>query len=212
MSIKRLFRQKIFPACIIGFCSINAIAVDITGSLPERVSSVKAGNKAVVLQGHPVEIDQKAPPFRVIDNNFNPVSLSDFSGNILLISVVPSIDTGVCSLQTKRFNETVGQLPDNVVLVTISTDLPFAQKRYCQHEQIEKMALLSDAVWRDFGSNYGLLIKDMGLLTRTILIIDENGILRYQQLVPVLSHEPDYDAALAALQQLLQSSDSILSD
>ena len=123
-----------------------------------------------------------------------------------MISVVPSIDTGICSLQTKRFNEEVAKLPKNVVLLTISADLPFAQKRYCQQEQIDNMPVLSDAVWRDFGSNYGLLIKDMGLLTRSVLIIDSSGILVYQQLVDELAKEPDYDHALAALKQLLNNS------
>jgi len=106
-------------------------------------------------------------------------------------------------LQTKRFNTEVANLPDNVVLLTISTDLPFAQQRDCQQEKIDNGVVLSDAVWRDFGSNYGLLIKDMGLLTRAVLIIDSKGKLAYQQLVAELAQEPDYTAALNALQQLL---------
>ncbi|CAM5221722.1 2-Cys peroxiredoxin [Alishewanella longhuensis] len=131
------------------------------------------------------------------------VSLADYSGKTLLLSVVPSIDTGICSLQTKRFNDEVAKLPADVVLLTISTDLPFAQKRFCQQEQVEAMAVLSDAVWRDFGSNYGLLIKDMGLLARSIIIIDKQGMVAYQQMVPELAQEPDYEAALQALQKIL---------
>jgi thiol peroxidase len=181
-----------------------AHAVDITAQLPSRVSDVKAGNQPVVLLGQELKIGQTAPAFKVVDNNFKTVQLSKFNGKTILISVVPSIDTGICSLQTKRFNSEVANLPDNVVLLTISTDLPFAQKRYCQQEQVADMAVLSDAVWRDFGSNYGLLIKDMGILTRAILLIDSSGTLRYQQLVPELAQEPDYDAALTALGQLLK--------
>lgn len=181
----------------------TAYATDLTAALPERLSQVKAGNKPIVLLGTKVNIGDTAPSFKVVDNNFKAVTLQDYAGKTVMISVVPSIDTGICSLQTKRFNEEVANLPANVVLLTISADLPFAQKRYCQQEQVDKIAVLSDAVWRDFGSNYGLLIKDMGLLTRAVLIIDSKGKLAYQQLVGELAQEPDYADALAALQKIL---------
>lgn len=185
------------------FTTVNfSIAADFENGLPARVSKVKAGEQNIILLGKKLETGQAAPAFKVVDNNFKPVTLADFSGKTLLLSVVPSIDTGICSLQTKRFNEEVAKLPANVVLLTISTDLPFAQKRFCQQEQIEAMQVLSDAVWRDFGSNYGLLIKDMGLLARAIIIIDQAGLVAYQQLVPELALEPDYEAALTALQQI----------
>ena len=186
--------------------SLSTMAIDLTAKLPSRVSEVKAGNQQVVLLGKELKTGQRAPAFKVVDNNFKTVQLKDFVGKTMLISVVPSIDTGICSLQTKRFNNEVANLPENIVLLTISTDLPFAQKRYCEQEQVADMAVLSDAVWRDFGSNYGLLIKDMGLLTRAILLIDSDGKLQYQQLVPELAQEPDYDAALAALTSLLKKS------
>ena len=197
---------KLSPLFIAGLLltiSSSALAVDLQKKLPERLSQVKAGEQQIVLLGKKLTVGSKAPGFKVVDANFSKVELSHFSGKTVLISVVPSIDTGVCSLQTKRFNDEVAKLPDNVVLLTISTDLPFAQKRYCQQEQIDKMQVLSDAVWRDFGSNYGLIIKDMGLLTRSVLIIDNKGQLAYQQLVDELAKEPDYDDALVALQQLL---------
>lgn len=186
--------------------SFAGSAADFQASLPERLSKVKAGNQQVVLLGNKLSVGDSAPAFKVVDAGFKTVALADYRGKTVLISVVPSIDTGVCSLQTKRFNTEVANLPDNVVLLTISTDLPFAQKRYCQQEQIDKVVVLSDAVWRDFGSNYGLLIKDMGLLTRAVLIIDSKGKLAYQQLVAELAQEPDYAAALNALQQLLPKS------
>lgn len=197
--------RYILASILLGLCSA-AQAVDLQQALPERLSVVKAGNQQVVLLGQKLTVGKPAPTFKVVDANFSKVELSHYSGKTVLISVVPSIDTGICSLQTKRFNEEVAKLPDDVVLLTISTDLPFAQKRYCQQEQINNMPVLSDAVWRDFGSNYGLLIKDMGLLARGVLIIDNKGILAYQQLVDELAKEPDYDAALAALQQLLSKS------
>lgn len=195
-----VLRQTVLLAV---FVSFSSLAVDTTAKLPVRLSQVKAGNQPVELLGTELKTGQKAPDFKVVDDAFKPVSLSSFRGKTVLISVVPSIDTGVCSLQTKRFNEEVSALPDDVVILTISTDLPFAQKRYCQQEQVNNLSVLSDAVWRDFGSNYGLLIKNMGLLTRAVLIIDNNGMLAYQQLVSQLSDEPDYTDALQALQQLL---------
>jgi len=179
-------------------------AADLTASLPVRLSEVKAGERPLELQGSPVSLQTLAPDFKVADPGFKPVKLSDFAGKTVLISTVPSLDTGVCSIQTKKFNEEVSTLPADVVILTISNDLPFAQKRFCQKEQVDKLLVLSDAVWGDFGSSYGLRIKDMGLLTRAVLIVDRNGKLVYQQLVPLLSQEPDYTAALTTLKQFAQ--------
>lgn len=179
-------------------------AADLTANLPVRLSEVKAGERQLELQGSTVSLQSLAPDFKVVDAGFKPVRLSDFSGKTVLISVVPSLDTGVCSIQTKKFNEEVASLPADVVILTISTDLPFAQKRFCQKEQVDKLQVLSDAVWGDFGSSYGLRIKDMGLLTRAVLIVDRNGKLVYQQLVPLMSQEPDYVTALVTLKQIAQ--------
>ncbi|MDP4528061.1 thiol peroxidase [Alkalimonas delamerensis] len=178
-------------------------AIDLTAQLPSRLSDIRAGDQRVVLQGHPVEVGQQAPDFRVVDQQFRPVALQDFAGKPVLISVVPSIDTGTCSLQTRRFNQEVANVPDEVVMLTISTDLPFAQRRFCEQEAVDQLQVLSDAVWRDFGSNYGLLIKDMGLLARTVILIDAKGVIRYLQQVQTLANEPDYDAVLAALNTML---------
>ena len=123
--------------------------------------------------------------------------MSDFQGQTLLISVVPSLDTGVCSIQTKRFNEEAAKLPENITILTISNDLPFAQKRFCDVEKIDGIKVLSDSVWRDFGVNYGLLIKDMGLLTRAIFVINNKGKIVYKDLVANISQHPNYDKALA---------------
>jgi len=171
--------------------------------LNETTGLVKAGNKAVTLLGTQVNVGDKAPNFKVVNENFTPVQLNDFKNSIVLISVVPSLDTGVCSLQTKRFNEEIAKYPENVVLLTISNDLPFAQKRFCKLENIDKVKVLSDSVWRDFGNKYGLLIKDMGLLTRAIFIIDKQGNITYKELVANISSHPNYDAALAKLDSML---------
>ena len=175
----------------------------VQSALTETTDLVKAGNKNVTLLGTQVAIGEQAPDFKVVNEHFAPVNLSDFTKQTVLISVVPSLDTGVCSLQTKRFNDEIANLPTNVTMLTISNDLPFAQKRFCKTEKIDKIKVLSDSVWREFGSKYGLLIKDMGLLTRAIIIIDEQGNIAYKELVANISKHPDYDMALATLKAML---------
>ncbi|WP_303451482.1 thiol peroxidase [Colwellia sp. 1_MG-2023] len=173
-----------------------------TNSLPETNNLVMAGEKFITLLGNQIAIGDQAPNFKVVNGTFSPVTLADFTNKTLLISVVPSLDTGVCSLQTKRFNDEVSNFSDEVVMLTISNDLPFAQKRFCKNENVEKVQVLSDAVWRDFGSQYGLLIKDMGLLTRAIIIIDNQGKVSYKELVKNISNHPNYDLALSELNKL----------
>jgi len=170
--------------------------------LNQSTDLVKAGDKYVTLLGHQVLVGDNAPNFKVVDQNFAPISLTDFTKKSVLISVVPSLDTGVCSLQTKRFNEEVVKLPKNITIITISNDLPFAQKRFCKTENVDQVKVLSDSVWRDFGASYGLIIKDMGLLTRAIFIVDDSGRIAYKELVANISQHPDYDKALAAVKNI----------
>lgn len=170
---------------------------------PETNNIVKAGEKYITLIGKQINIGDIAPNFKVVSDTFSPVELNEFKGKTILISVVPSLDTGVCSIQTKRFNEEVANLPADIVMLTISNDLPFAQKRFCKAENIDKLTVLSDAVWRDFGLKYGLLIKDMGLLTRAIFIIDVENKIAYKELVSNISNHPDYDNALATIKALV---------
>ena len=191
--MKRLSALLLSTVC----CFANA-----EQALTETTDLVKAGNKYVTLLGNQVNVGDKAPGFKVVDENFSPITLEKFENKTVLISVVPSLDTGVCSLQTKRFNEEVANLPNDIVMLTISNDLPFAQKRFCKVENIDKLQVLSDAVWRQFGHNYGLLIKDMGLLTRAIFVIDEQGTVAYKELVDNISKHPDYEMALATLKAL----------
>lgn len=171
-------------------------------TLTQTQDLVKANDKYVTLLGTQINIGDKAPNFKVVDKNFAPIQLTDFKNKTLLISVVPSLDTGVCSLQTKRFNEEAAKLPKNVTILTISNDLPFAQKRFCKVESVDQIKVLSDSVWRNFGENYGLIIKDMGLLTRAIFIIDNQGIVKYKELVANISQHPDYESALAAVKDI----------
>nr|WP_244623221.1 thiol peroxidase [Shewanella salipaludis] len=193
------------PGTLLG---LSLLGLSLLGpAMAKDKPQVTMGNKPVTLLGTQPGLQQMAPGFRLVDDKFNPVTLSDFKGKTVLISAVPSLDTGVCALQTKRFNKEVGHYPDEVVMLTISTDLPFAQKRFCKAESVDKIKVLSDAVWRDFGDKYGLLIENKGLLARAILIIDAAGRLQYRELVGEISHHPDYDAALAALKRISEQGD-----
>lgn len=199
--MKKLLLASLF------FCQ-PVLAYDIQQNLPVQYDLVKAGDKAVALLGNQIDIGAAAPDFKVVDDKFRVKSLSDYLGKPLLLSVVPSLDTGICSIQTKRFNDEVANLPQDVVMLTISADLPFAQKRFCQIENIDKIQTLSDSVWRDFGMNYGVLIKDMGLLARSIFVLAPDGTLSYREIVPKLSSHPNYEDALAALRKVSEQSNT----
>ncbi len=181
---------------------IYSLVLMSPNTLASEKTQVLMGEKTVTLEGKRPKLSQMAPGFKVVDEHFTPVMLSDFKGKTVLISAVPSLDTGVCALQTKRFNSEVGHFSDDVIMLTISTDLPFAQKRFCKVENVDKIKVLSDSVWRDLGEKYGLLIQDYGLLARAIFIIDAEGKLQYQELVPNITEHPNYDAALEALKTL----------
>ncbi len=180
------------------FASMTNMAVAVDA---ETTNLVTAGGKPVVLIGNQVAVGESAPNFKVVDERFALVTLTDYQERTILISAVPSLDTGVCSLQTKRFNEEVANLPEDVVMLTISNDLPFAQKRFCDTEGVDKLKVLSDSVWRNFGESYGLIIKDMGLLTRAIFVISPDGKIAYKEMVSDISNHPDYEAALNAVKE-----------
>lgn len=191
--------KKIITLCLAAAISCSALAAEPV--VNETVGLVVAGGKPITLIGKQVYVGEQAPNFKVVNERFSPITLKDFSNKTVLISVVPSLDTGVCSLQTKRFNEEVANLPEDVAILTISNDLPFAQKRFCSTEGVESLKVLSDSVWRDFGAKYGLMIKDMGLLSRAIFVIDNKGKIAYKELVADISTHPDYDAALNAVKE-----------
>ena len=173
--------------------------------LPENTldaGKVTAQGKPVTLLGQGLKVGADAPNFKVVDDSFTAITSENYQGQAVLISVVPSLDTGICSLQTKHFNEKVAQQFPGVAMLTISADLPFAQKRFCKAENIDKVTTLSDSVWRDFGQKYGLIIKDMGLLTRAVFILDKSHKVIYKQLVSSLSTEPEYDSVIEKLKTL----------
>lgn len=158
---------------------------------------------AVSLSGHPLQIGDKAPSFQLVGNSLEPVSSDRFAGQVLVISCVPSLDTPVCSLETRRFNQEAAALPGDVTILTVSRDLPFAQARWCAANGIKQVLTASD--YRNFGfaQDYGVLLEDLGLLTRAVFIVDKQGIIRYIQFVPEVTQEPDYKEVLAEIQKVL---------
>jgi thioredoxin-dependent peroxiredoxin len=144
---------------------------------------------------------QKAPDFLLTRANLADVSLKDFAGQRKILNIVPSLDTGVCAASARRFNQEAGKL-NNVVILSISNDLPFAQKRFCEAEGIKAVVPLSELRSRQFGDTYGLRIADgpmAGLLSRAVVVLDENDTVLYTEQVPEITQEPNYDQALAAL-------------
>jgi len=171
--------------------------------MEERSAAVSMHGNPLTLIGKELSVGDSAPDLELLDNDLNPIKLSSFQGKVCVISSVPSLDTPVCDMETRRFNETAGQLDDNVVILTISVDLPFAQKRWCGAAGVENVVTLSDHRDTAFGTAFGVLIKELRLLGRSIFILDRNGIIQYIQNVKELSEEPDYDAVLAAVQKLV---------
>jgi thiol peroxidase len=157
----------------------------------------------LTLTGSKVEVGQQAPDFDVVNGELSPVKLSAFAGKICIISAVPSLDTSVCDIQTRRFNEEAGKLGDDVSIVTVSMDLPFAQGRWCGAAGVENLEILSDYQQASFGAAFGVLIKELRLLARSIFVIDKEGVIRYIEIVPELTNEPDYQAAINAAKQLI---------
>ena len=169
----------------------------------EREGAVKFKGNPATLVGPEIKVGSKAPDFRVVDTGLQPVTVATDSGKIRLITVVPSLDTPVCDTMTRQFNEKAASLPDDVVVYTVSVDLPFAQKRWCGNAGIDKVQTLSDYQERSFGANYGLLLKNLKLLARAVVVIDKNDQVAYYQLVPEVTDEPNYDEAIAAVKSLL---------
>lgn len=158
-------------------------------------------NDPITLSGQQVKEGDIAPDFTVLDNSLNQITLEDYKGKKKLISVVPSIDTGVCDQQTRKFNEEASQ-EDGVVL-TISVDLPFAQKRWCASNGLENVVTLSDHRDLSFGENFGVVMEELRLLARSVFVLDESNKIVYKEIVSEGTNFPDFDAALEAVSQHL---------
>lgn len=155
------------------------------------------GPRALI--GPELKAGDPAPDFKVVGEGLKEYTLADFAGKPMLISVVPSLDTGVCSMQTKRFNDEAGSMGDSIAFVTISADLPFAQKRFCGAEGVENLTVLSDFRDMDFALHYGTFIKGVRLNSRAVFVVDAEGTIRYAEYVPTAGQHPNYDAALEVL-------------
>jgi len=165
----------------------------------ERSQAITFKGNPMTLIGAELKAGDTAPDFKVVANDLSPVTLATSAGKTRLISVVPSLDTPVCDLQTKRFNEEAAKLPEGVVTYTISLDLPFAQSRWCGAANAKNVKTLSDYQDRSFAKAYGVLIKELKLLTRAVFIIGPDNKVQYVEYVKEVTEHPDYDAALKAL-------------
>ncbi|MDD5459275.1 MAG: thiol peroxidase [Phycisphaerae bacterium] len=149
------------------------------------------------------EVGQDCPDCTFVSNDLSPVRLSDYAGKICIITSVPSLDTGVCDTMTRKFNEEASDLGDAVTVLTVSMDLPFAQKRWCGAAGVKNVVTLSDYRNAEFGEKFGVLIKELRLLARAIFIVDKQGKIRYKQLVQEQTNEPDYAEVIKAVKKLL---------
>lgn len=170
--------------------------------MEERSAAVTMHGNPLTLIGKELSVGDSAPDLELLDNDLNPIKMSSYRGKVCVISSVPSLDTPVCDMETRRFNEAAGQLGEDVVILTVSVDLPFAQKRWCGAAGVEKVVTLSDHRDTTFGTAFGVLIKELRLLGRSIFVLDRNGVIQYIQNVKELSEEPDYDAVLEAVQKI----------
>ncbi len=170
--------------------------------MQERTGIVTMKGNPLTLIGKEVKVGQAAPEFTAVDNNLSPVSFSSFKGKPAVLASVPSLDTPVCDLETRKFNEEAIRLASDAVFLTISMDLPFAQKRWCGASGVTKLPTLSDHRDASFGTAYGVLIKELRLLARAVFVVDRKGIIQHTQLVKEVTQEPDYNAVLSVLKKL----------
>ena len=169
----------------------------------ERSGKITMKGNPLTLMGQELKIGDMAPDVVLANNDLAPVSLSSYHGKVCIISSVPSLDTPVCDMETRRFNEEAGALGDDVAIITVSMDLPFAQKRWCGAAGVDKVITLSDYGDMSFGNAYGVLIKELKLLARSVFVLDRQGIIQYIQLVNEVTEEPNYQEILDAVGKLL---------
>jgi len=170
--------------------------------MKERYGIVTLQGKPVTLVGNEVRVGEQAPDFIVTGNDLGSVRLADYRGKVVVIASVPSLDTPVCDMETRRFNNEAAKLGADVVILTVSMDLPFAQKRWCGAAGVDRVVTLSDHRDASFGMNYGVLVKELRLLARAVFVVDRRGIIRYYQLVKEMGSEPDYGPILDAVRKL----------
>lgn len=170
--------------------------------MTERKGAVTFQGNPLTLLGNAIKVGDKAPDVELTNNDMKPVRLSSYRGKVCVISSVPSLDTAVCDTETRRFNEEAGKIGKDVAIITISRDLPFAQKRWCGAAGIERVQTLSDYRETAFGTAWGLLIKELGLLARAVYVLDREGTVKYAELVTEITKEPNYDAVIKAVKAI----------
>lgn len=170
--------------------------------MKETKNIVSRSGASLTLLGEPTVVGNVAPDFTAVDMTGKDVKLSDFKGKTVVLSVFPSIDTKVCAMQTREFNQLATGFSKDVVILTLSKDLPFALSRFCAAEGIDNVIPLSDYKESEFGLKYGFLIKENKLLSRGVVIINKTGKVAYVEYVPDITAEPDYDKAITALKTL----------
>jgi len=170
--------------------------------MSERTGIVTMKGNRVTLVGGEVKVGDRAPDFTCVDKDLKPVGLTAYRGKVVVLSAVTSLDTSVCDTETRRCNEAAASLGNDVVVVAISMDLPFAQKRWCGAAGVERVVTLSDYQTASFGEAYGVLIKGLRLLARAVFVVDRDGVVRFVQIVPETGTEPDYDSVLDAVRAL----------
>ena len=170
--------------------------------MKERTGLITMRGNPLTLIGNEVKVGEMAPDFAVLDNNLSPVKFLSFRGKPCIVSSVPSLDTPVCDMETRKFNEEAARLGSDVAILTISMDLPFAQKRWCAAAGVNKVQTLSDHRDASFGMAYGVLIKELRLLARAVFVVDRKGTIQNIQLVKEVTNEPDYAAVFNALKKL----------
>jgi len=171
--------------------------------MEERAGIITMKGNPLTLIGKALKVGDPAPDVELLDNDLAPVRLSSFQEKVCVVSSVPSLDTPVCDMETRRFNEEAGKLGEDVRILTISMDLPFAQKRWCGAAGVDKVITLSDHREASFGNAYGVLIKELRLLARVVFVLDREGRIEYIQIVKEVTDEPDYDAVLASVSKLI---------
>ena len=170
--------------------------------MAERKGLVTMKGNPVTLVGTEIKAGDRAPDFSLAANDLSMVTLSNFKGKKLIISAVPSLDTGICDIETKRFNQEATKLGPDTLILTVSVDLPFAQKRWCAAANVTNVKTLSDYREASFGKAYGVLIKELHLLARVIFVVDSQGTVQYVQIVKEITTEPDYNAVLEAVKKI----------
>lgn len=183
--------------------SSQAAPAQPAAAAPERTGVVTMQGKPLTLIGPALAVGGTLPDFVLTANDMSDLSSAGYKDKVLVLSVVPSLDTGVCALQTRTFNQKASQLSQDVVILTVSMDLPFAQKRFCGAEGIDRVITASDYKHRSFGPAFGVLIKELGLLARAVFVVDRGGTVRHVEYVSEIGHEPSYDAVLEAVQAVL---------